>query len=97
MTESPQRYTIVSFHAHPDVRMAELAASAEILGCARRRALDLFVGLPLAVFWLVFGREWYVDEHGRVAPSRLNDVFASPRVSAQAPREGQCRTSGGTG
>ena len=43
--------------------------------------MDRFVGLPLPVFWLVFGREWYV-EHGRRAPDRLDDVFASVRGSS---------------
>ena len=47
----------------------------------QRRAMDRFVGLPLPVFWLVFGREWYV-EHGRRAPDRLDDVFASVRGSS---------------
>ena len=32
-------------------------------------------------FWLVFGREWYV-EHGRQAPARLDDVLVSLRGTA---------------
>jgi LmbE family N-acetylglucosaminyl deacetylase len=42
----------------------------------RRRALDLFVALPLPLFRLVFGREWFV-EHGRAPGRVLSDVFAT--------------------
>jgi hypothetical protein len=55
-------------------------------GAQQRRSIDRFVRMPLPLFGLVFGREWYV-EHGRTAPSRLDDVFASlrsqPRVEAR--------------
>jgi LmbE family N-acetylglucosaminyl deacetylase len=59
-------------------RAAMAAHASQQRGGDGRRALDRFVRLPLPVFWLVFGREWYV-EHGRRAPDRLDDVFASLR------------------
>ena len=62
-------------------RAAMAAHGSQRRGGAGRRALDRFVRLPLPVFWLVFGREWYV-EHGRQAPARLDDVFVSLRGSA---------------
>jgi len=62
-------------------RAAMAAHGSQRRGGAGRRALDRFVRLPLPAFWLVFGREWYV-EHGRQAPARLDDVFVSLRGSA---------------
>ena len=62
-------------------RAAMAAHGSQRRGGAGKRALDRFVRLPLPVFWLVFGREWYV-EHGRKAPARLDDVFVSLRGSA---------------
>ena len=59
-------------------RAAMAAHGSQRRGGTGRRALDRFVRLPLPVFWLVFGREWYV-EHGRRAPARLDDVFATLR------------------
>ena len=59
-------------------RAALAAHASQRRGGDDRRSLDWFVRFPLPVFWLVFGREWYV-EHGRRAPSRLDDVFASLR------------------
>ena len=61
-------------------RAAMAAHGSQRRGGTGRRALDRFVGLPLPVFWLVFGREWYV-ERGRRAPTRLDDVFVSLRGS----------------
>ena len=61
-------------------RAAMAAHGSQRRGGTGRRALDRFVRLPLPVFWLVFGREWYV-EHGRRAPNRLDDVFVSLRGS----------------
>ena len=61
-------------------RAAMAAHGSQRRGGDGRRALDRFVRLPLPVFWLVFGREWYV-EHGRRAPARLDDVFVSLRDS----------------
>ena len=63
-------------------RAAMAAHGSQRRGGTGRRALDRFVRLPLPVFWLVFGREWYV-EHGRQAPARLDDVFVSLRESPQ--------------
>jgi LmbE family N-acetylglucosaminyl deacetylase len=47
-------------------------------GGARRqvRALDVFARLPLPVFRLVFGTEWFVQQ-GRAAGPVLSDVFAT--------------------
>jgi LmbE family N-acetylglucosaminyl deacetylase len=59
-------------------RAAMAAHGSQQRGGEGRRSLDRFVHLPLPLFWLVFGREWYV-EHGRAAPDRLDDVFASLR------------------
>jgi LmbE family N-acetylglucosaminyl deacetylase len=61
-------------------RAAMAAHGSQRRGGTGRRALDRFARLPLPVFWLVFGREWYV-EHGRRAPARLDDVFISLRGS----------------
>ena len=62
-------------------RAAMAAHGSQRRGGDGRRAVDRFVRLPLPVFWLVFGREWYV-EHGRRAPNRLDDAFASVRGSS---------------
>ncbi|WP_051276838.1 PIG-L deacetylase family protein [Marmoricola sp. URHB0036] len=59
-------------------RAAMAAHGSQRRGGNERRAMDRFVRLPLPIFWLVFGREWYV-EHGREAPDRLDDPFASLR------------------
>ena len=40
------------------------------------RVLDRIVGLPLPLFALAFGREWYVEQHGR-GGTRHDDVFAT--------------------
>ncbi len=77
-------------------RAAMAAHGSQQRGGAGRRALDRFVGLPLPLFWAVFGREWYV-ERGREAPDRLDDVFASLRApdrSRHAPHRGPCVKSG---
>jgi LmbE family N-acetylglucosaminyl deacetylase len=65
--------------ALPQKRAAMNAHRSQRRGGDGRRSLDRFVHLPLPIFWLVFGREWYV-EHGRQAPARLDDVFASLRA-----------------
>jgi LmbE family N-acetylglucosaminyl deacetylase len=65
--------------ALPQKRAAMTAHRSQRRGGDGRRSLDRFVHLPLPIFWLVFGREWYV-EHGRQAPARLDDVFASLRA-----------------
>jgi LmbE family N-acetylglucosaminyl deacetylase len=62
-------------------RAAMAAHSSQRRGGGGRRAIDSFVRLPLPVFWLFFGREWYV-ERGRPSPSRLDDVFLSLRDAA---------------
>lgn len=62
-------------------RAAMAAHGSQRRGGQERRAVDRFVRLPLPVFWLVFGREWYV-ERGR-PPGRLDDVFASLRDPAR--------------
>jgi LmbE family N-acetylglucosaminyl deacetylase len=62
----------------PRKRAAMAAHGSQQRGGDGRRTLDRLVRLPLPLFWLVFGREWYV-EHGRMAPSRLDDVFVSLR------------------
>ena len=62
-------------------RGAMAAHGSQRRGGDERRAMDRFVRLPLPLFWLVFGREWYV-EHGRPAPDRLDDVFATVRGSS---------------
>jgi LmbE family N-acetylglucosaminyl deacetylase len=59
-------------------RAAMAAHGSQRRGGEGTRALDRLVKLPLPVFWLVFGREWYV-EHGRPGPDRLDDVFSSLR------------------
>lgn len=63
-------------------RAAMAAHTSQRRGGDGRRSLDRLVRLPLPVFALVFGREWYV-EHGRPAPSRLDDVFATLRSRAR--------------
>ena len=50
-------------------------------------------GCPLPVFWLVFGREWYV-EHGRRAPDRLDDVFVSLRGTRRADEPDEALRAG---
>jgi LmbE family N-acetylglucosaminyl deacetylase len=65
-------------------RAAMAAHGSQRRGGNERRALDRFVRLPWPVFWLVFGREWYV-EHGREAPDRLDDAFASLRSRQTRP------------
>ncbi len=89
----------VHVFSHPDVithrvrvrgatrrkRAAMAAHTSQRRGGEGARALDRFVRLPLPLFWLVFGREWYV-EHGRPAPDRLDDVFVSLRKSPARTR-----------
>jgi LmbE family N-acetylglucosaminyl deacetylase len=60
-------------------RAAMAAHTSQRRGGEGRRALDRFARFPLPLFWLVFGREWYV-EHGREAVHRLDDVFVSVRA-----------------
>jgi len=67
-------------------RAAMAAHASQQRGGTGRRAIDRFVRLPLPVFWLVFGRELYV-EHGRPAPDRLDDVFASLRRPTRTSSE----------
>ena len=62
-------------------RAAMAAHGSQRRGGEGRRALDRFVSLPLPVFRLVFGREWYVEQ-GRTGPSRLDDPFATLRATA---------------
>jgi hypothetical protein len=62
-------------------RAAMAAHGSQRRGGDERRSMDRFVRLPLPIFWLVFGREWFV-ENGRRAPDRLDDVFASVRGSS---------------
>lgn len=62
-------------------REAMAAHCSQRRGGEGSRVLERFVRLPLPIFGLVFGREWYV-ERGRPAPDRLDDVFASLRNSA---------------
>jgi LmbE family N-acetylglucosaminyl deacetylase len=95
--------------SHPDVithrvrargalrskRAAMAAHASQRRGGEGTRALDRFVRLPLPVFWLVFGREWYV-EHGQGAPNRLDDVFASLRAPARSRQARHRRSSVGT-
>ena len=78
-------------------RAAMAAHGSQRRGGSRRRALDHFVRLPLPVFRLFFGREWYA-EHGRPGPSRLDDVFATLRAHTTpgvdgAPRAFRTRPS----
>ncbi len=61
-------------------RAAMAAHASQRRGGEGRRAIDRFVQFPMPLFWMVFGREWYV-ERGRSAPDRLDDVFASVRGS----------------
>ncbi len=49
------------------------------------RSLDRFLRLPLPVFGLVFGREWFV-EPGRTPGRRQDDVFASLRTVERVGR-----------
>ncbi|MGI9155017.1 MAG: PIG-L family deacetylase [Marmoricola sp.] len=42
------------------------------------RVLDRFLRLPLPVFGLAFGHEWFI-EHGRAPGRRVGDVFATLR------------------
>jgi LmbE family N-acetylglucosaminyl deacetylase len=66
-------------------RAAMAAHGSQRRGGDGGRSLERFVRLPLPVFWLVFGREWYV-ERGRRAPDHLDDVFASLRGMTTAAR-----------
>jgi hypothetical protein len=63
-------------------RAALAAHASQRRGGERRRVVDHLVALPLPLFALVLGREWYV-ERGRAAPSRLDDVFATLRGGAE--------------
>jgi LmbE family N-acetylglucosaminyl deacetylase len=58
------------------------------------RALDLFVRLPLPLFRLVFGREWFVQQ-GRPPGRPVPDVFAT--VPTPEPSPAGARTSVRTG
>ncbi|NUR09906.1 MAG: PIG-L family deacetylase [Nocardioidaceae bacterium] len=64
-------------------RAAMAAHGSQRRGGDGRRMLDRAATLPMPLFRLVFGREWYV-EHGRPAPSRLDDVFATLRAGDPA-------------
>lgn len=45
------------------------------------RAMDHFLRLPLPIFGLAFGHEWFV-EHGRDPATKERDVFATLRMDA---------------
>ena len=64
-------------------RAALAAHASQRRGGGRRRLVDHLATLPVPLFALVLGREWYV-ERGRPAPSRIDDVFASLRTSVGA-------------
>ena len=69
-----------AMRAHGSQRRSQGRAAAQV------RAMDVFVHLPLPLFRLVFGREWFV-EHGRGRGGVVSDVFATVPVSAAGAPE----------
>jgi LmbE family N-acetylglucosaminyl deacetylase len=61
-------------------RAAMAVHGSQRRGGSEQRSIERFVRLPVPLFWLFFGREWFV-ERGRHAPDRLDDVFVSVRGS----------------
>ncbi len=59
-------------------RAAMRAHASQASGGADRRTLAVFGRLPLAVFRVAFGREWYV-ERGRAGGRRVGDIFDTLR------------------
>ena len=72
------RVRIGAFASRKREAMRAHASQRRSPGGTRRqvRAVDLFVRLPLPVFRLVFGREWFVEQ-GRDAGRVEADVFAT--------------------
>jgi LmbE family N-acetylglucosaminyl deacetylase len=82
----------------PAKRAALAAHASQRRAAGQVRVLERLLGLPLPVFGLAFGREWFIEQ-GRPAPAREDDVFASlrrapVRRSAAAPRPGRARRDG---
>jgi LmbE family N-acetylglucosaminyl deacetylase len=62
----------------PEKRAAMVAHGSQRRAEGQRRVMDYFLRLPMPMFGLVFGHEWFV-EHGRDPGSKEGDVFASLR------------------
>jgi LmbE family N-acetylglucosaminyl deacetylase len=60
----------------PATRAAMAAHGTQRRAEGQVRVLDRIVRLPLPLFALAFGREWYVEQHGSVG-RRHHDVFAT--------------------
>jgi LmbE family N-acetylglucosaminyl deacetylase len=60
-------------------RAAFRAHASQASSDTGQRTLGLLLKLPLWIFRLVLGREWYV-EHGRLPGKPLDDVFATLRA-----------------
>jgi LmbE family N-acetylglucosaminyl deacetylase len=66
----------------PAKRAAMAAHASQRRAAGRPRVLDLLLRLPLPVFGLALGHEWYVEQ-GRPPGRRETDVFATLRVPRQ--------------
>jgi LmbE family N-acetylglucosaminyl deacetylase len=65
----------------PQKRAALVAHGSQRRAEGERRVMDHLLSLPLSVFGLVFGHEWFI-EHGRTPHSKDGDIFASLRSGA---------------
>ena len=57
-------------------RAAMTAHGSQRRADGQTRVMDYFLRLPLPLFGLVFGHEWFVEQ-GRVPTTKENDVFAT--------------------
>lgn len=75
-------------------RAAMAAHGSQRRADGQRRVLDRFVTMPVPLFALVFGREWFVQSRGPVERGRRGDVFGSLRREPPGVRD---RTRRGAG
>ena len=74
---------VVRVDAHlPAKREAMKAHASQRRADGQVRVLDRMLRLPSPLFALVFGREWFVEQH-RPSGRREGDVFASSRAAGQ--------------